>query len=101
MVSQSVSVASPTRPAGRSSKPKLGELLVQLKFISQAQLSTALAHQKQWGLSLGRAILHRGLCTEAQLMTALSLQLKMPLIELDNKEVDVGASTLIPRKFAE
>lgn len=59
----------------RPFRPKLGELLVNRGYITEAQLKEALALQK---LKIGEILLHLGHITEAQLKEALRLQKMQP-----------------------
>ncbi len=59
----------------RRFRPKLGELLVNRGYITEAQLKEALALQK---LKIGEILLHLGDITEAQLKEALRLQKMQP-----------------------
>ena len=61
---------------------RLGELLVREGKIDNAQLQSALAYQKRWGKKLGECIVHLGFLTEAELCHALSRALRLPLIDI-------------------
>lgn len=66
-------------PVARLTKPRLGEVMVQLGFLTRSQLeSTPVAGQR-----VGQALIARGLCSEDQVMHALSRQLGMPVLALD------------------
>ena len=79
-------------------QPKLGELMVRLGFLTQQQLEGTLAHQRQWGISIGRSAVARGFCSEPQVLHALSKQLNLPVVDLDQQELE--ASDLLPQQFA-
>jgi len=63
-------------------KIRLGDLLVQEKVISEAQLQQALAEQKKTGRKLGRTLVELGFLDEDQLLDFLSRQLQVPFIDL-------------------
>jgi Type II secretion system (T2SS), protein E, N-terminal domain len=81
--------------------PKLGEILIQLGYLTPARLDAVLMHQRQWGVSLGRAAVAKNFCTEAQVLEGLSRQLKLPGVALDNEELDPELAKLLPQKDAE
>ncbi|HEY2515612.1 MAG TPA: hypothetical protein VGI39_32310, partial [Polyangiaceae bacterium] len=59
---------------------RIGELLVEAKVISQAQLEEALASPRSEGKKIGRVLVEQGVVTEAQLTQTLSLQLSVPWV---------------------
>ncbi len=63
-------------------KIRLGDLLVQHKAISEAQLSAALADQKKSGRKLGRVLIDNGYIVEQALLEFLARQLDIPYIDL-------------------
>lgn len=58
-----------------SAAPRLGEMLVRTRTISQAELETALQRQKGTTLRLGQILVDMGVLTRAQLTQALEEQL--------------------------
>jgi MSHA biogenesis protein MshE len=64
------------------SKIRLGELLVQNDLISADELSKALDEQKRTGKKLGRIFVDGGYVTETQISEALARQLKIEFIDL-------------------
>jgi type IV pilus assembly protein PilB len=71
----------------KSSK-KLGEILIEKGLISQPDLDEALAEQRNTGEFLGAILIKRLRIEEADLLTALSAQFGIPLINLSNKYID-------------
>jgi len=63
-------------------KIRLGDLLVEQKYISQTQLEGALADQKSSGRKLGRILIENGYIKEDDMLQVLSTQLKIPFIDL-------------------
>jgi type IV pilus assembly protein PilB len=60
----------------------LGELLVESKVITAEQLGEVLSSPREAGKKLGQVLLERGWITEAQLTQTLSLQLSVPWVSL-------------------
>jgi hypothetical protein len=70
----------------RRARPRLGEMLVELGYLNGEQLNGALAHQRQWGMSFGRAALARGYCNEDQILEALVRQTGLRGVDLEKEE---------------
>jgi MSHA biogenesis protein MshE len=66
----------------RPEKVRLGDLLVQQKLISLEQLQFVLEQQKRTGRKLGRVLVDNGFITEDQISEALAKQLNIPYINL-------------------
>jgi len=77
-------------------KVRLGDLLIELKLISQAQLEEALADQKKSGRKLGHVLIENGYLTEDQMLKALSEQLKIPFVDLLHYKFNPDVIKLIP-----
>lgn len=78
----------------------LGELLVQLGFIDNPQLDSALAEQRRTGHRLGKILVDRGIITEARLVRALSRQLGINVCDPIATPVHERVRALIPRDLA-
>jgi len=63
-------------------KLKLGELLLTEGKIDEAQLKTALGHQRKWGKKLGDCLVELGFISEIQMVHTLARSLRLPLIDL-------------------
>ena len=81
-------------------RKRLGDLLVEEGIITDSQVEQALAAQKSTGLKLGAALIDLGFLTEHQMLTFLSQQLDIPLIDLSRANVDVEAVQLLPEVHA-
>lgn len=81
-------------------RKRLGDLLVEEGIISEQQVEQALAAQKSTGRKLGAALIELGFLTEHQMLTFLSQQLDIPLIDLSRANVDVEAVQLLPEVHA-
>jgi MSHA biogenesis protein MshE len=66
----------------RPEKVRLGEILVQQKLLSEEQLQLSLTEQKRTGRKLGRVFVENGFVTEEQISGALAKQLSIPYINL-------------------
>ncbi len=75
---------------------KLGALLIERGFIDQVQLERALAKHKETGRKLGESLVDEGILTEENIAEALSKQLNMSLVDLQNVTVDDNILSLIP-----
>jgi len=73
----------------RPEKIRLGDLLVQQKLLSQEQLMFALEGQKRSGRKLGRVLVDNAFVTEDQISEALAKQLNIPYINLKYYNVNL------------
>lgn len=82
---------------------KLGELLVETGLLSEAGLSEALKTQRGTGKRLGQVLFELRLLTEEEIAFALAMQLKIPFVDLRDHEVDDEVIEMVPeevcRKF--
>ncbi|WP_028862449.1 GspE/PulE family protein [Psychromonas aquimarina] len=81
-------------------KKRLGDLLVEEKLISEAQLGNALQEQRNLGLKLGATLIHLGYISEEQILTFLSRQLNIEIVDLLKVKIDHNAVQLIPEVHA-
>ncbi|MEO1526864.1 MAG: ATPase, T2SS/T4P/T4SS family [Planctomycetota bacterium] len=79
---------------------RLGDILVGRGVITEQQLHTALADQKQTRLPLGSFLLARGLVSREQLGQALSEQYETPFFDCDGLETHAQLLRLLPEAFA-
>ena len=79
---------------------RLGDLLIAAGAIDQAQLSEALALQKQTGQRLGDVLIDNRIITERQLIEALQMQLGVDFIDLTAVSIPVELAKLVPRAIA-
>lgn len=80
----------------------IGELLVEIHVISQAQLDEALELQKDdsEGKPLGQILLNLGYITEKQLMKALEYRYRIPFYDLSTIELSPEMSRIISHETA-
>jgi len=81
-------------------KTKLGNLFVEKGLITQEQLDQALSEQGKTGEKIGTILVSQGFITEAVLLSFLSEQLKIPLIDLENYELDPDTTKLLSEAYA-
>ena len=79
---------------------RIGDLLVEQKIISEAQLKTALADQKKSGRKLGRVLIENGFVREDMLLELLSRQLNIPFVDLTSFELDPELVQTLPETYA-
>jgi len=95
-VSAAAQSASPQRPK----KIRLGDLLIEQRVITQAQLEEALAKQKQTGKKLGRQLIESGFVTEDRLLDVLARQLGVPFTDLKHQTLNPEVVRLVPEAQA-
>ena len=61
---------------------RIGDLLVEKNKLTQQQLDSALVEQRKTGRKLGSTLIELGFISEIELLTVLSTQLKIPLVDL-------------------
>jgi MSHA biogenesis protein MshE len=81
-------------------KKRLGDLLVEEQLISEAQLANALQKQRQLGLKLGATLIHLGYINEERILSFLSRQLGIKIVDLLKVKIDPNAVQLIPEVHA-
>ena len=79
---------------------RLGEVLVQQKAISEDQLTQALAEQRRTGRKLGRVLADLGFLSEASLYDILSKHLQVPFIDLKQVHLAPEVVKLLPEPLA-
>ena len=80
-------------------KQKLGDLLVRDGLITESDLRTMLAQQRQHGGRLGEHLVRVNLCTEEQIAQALARQLNIPFNDMSDPPAP-ALSKLIPHEKA-
>ena len=79
---------------------KLGELLVDRKLISEAQLKDALAEQQRTGRKLGRVLTDIGAISEQEMHQCLAEYLDIPYVDLAHMSFDPKVVNLLPENHA-
>ena len=78
----------------------LGELLIGMGMITQAQLEECLKEQKGSGERLGRILRNKGYVTEQQLMEIMEFQLGIPLVNLETVAFSHSLAKYMPVALA-
>ncbi|MFM2408703.1 MAG: hypothetical protein RL358_1445 [Pseudomonadota bacterium] len=84
----------------RPEKIRLGDLIVMQKIISQEQLEFALTQQKRSGRKLGRVLVENGFVTEDQISEALAKQFDIPFINLKYYNINIELVRLLSESQA-
>ncbi len=84
----------------RPEKIRLGDLLVQQKLISLDQLQFALEQQKRSGRKLGRVLVDNAFVSEDQISEAIAKQLSIPYINLKYYNVNLEVVRRLPENQA-
>ncbi|MGD2168276.1 MAG: ATPase, T2SS/T4P/T4SS family, partial [Gammaproteobacteria bacterium] len=79
---------------------RLGDILLEKKLISEAQLQDALAEQRTTGRKLGRALVDIGAVSETDLHRALAEYLDIPYVDLAHLSLDPRTVQLLPEAHA-
>jgi type IV pilus assembly protein PilB len=90
----------PAKAAQSRGGRKLGQVLVDLGFVDDAQLWEILDEAKTSGSPVGQVALARGLITDDQLMAALADQFGLKLANLAETKISPEATTLVPETMA-
>ena len=81
-------------------RKRLGDLLVEEGIVTELQVDQALNAQKNSGRKLGATLIDLGFLSEHQMLTFLSQQLDIPLIDLNRANVDIDAVQVLPEVHA-
>jgi bacteriophage N4 adsorption protein B len=79
---------------------RLGDLLVERQLISTDQLDSALGWQEKTKRPLGNLLVRMGVIGEAELTEVLSAQLQLPLERLDFRRTSSDLLKTVPRDLA-
>ncbi len=77
-------------------KARLDQILLRLGYVTQAQITQALARQKTKGGRLGSHLVHLGSLTDAQLVEALAAQFDLPWVASWDREIDAALVRRVP-----
>jgi Type II secretion system (T2SS), protein E, N-terminal domain len=78
---------------------RLGDLLLQKQIITQDQLEQALAQQRRDGGRLGHILGQLGFVSEAAVAHALGQKYDLPYVDLDRHAIEPTVTRLIPRTW--
>ena len=80
---------------------RLGELLLKAGVVDEQQLNSALAEQKRWGGKLGSILVEMNFLSEDLLVKALSRQLGLDRVELEDEEISQKALEMLSPELAQ
>lgn len=79
----------------------IGEVLKEYGYVTEEQLQSALAYQKEHkNVRMGAALMELGFVTEKQMLEALAQRLNLKTVEIANVTIDISAVSKIPRPLA-
>lgn len=80
---------------------RIGDVLVELGYLTPQQIEFALGAQKQDpSKRLGEILLQEGFITEDQLLSALAERLALQVLDLTQQEINLTVAATIPRALA-
>ena len=79
----------------------IGEILMEMGFVDEAEIEEALEVQRRKGGKLGDILIKLGYVSEPDVLFALAEQTGMEVADLDEEEVPDEVIAMIPRTFAE
>lgn len=79
---------------------RLGDLLLERRFVTVQQLDQALERQKKTGQKLGTVLVDMGFLADENLLQALGMQFSVTTTEVDPYAVDKETIALIPEDLA-
>ncbi|MCR5058212.1 MAG: GspE/PulE family protein [Clostridiales bacterium] len=82
---------------------RLGDILIDSGFLSQAELQEALEAQRNDSTKkrLGEIIVEKGLLTELDILRAISSQYDLPIIDLQQVDIDQEATKVVTEQYCE
>ncbi|MDI6604168.1 MAG: GspE/PulE family protein [Thermoanaerobacteraceae bacterium] len=81
-------------------KKRLGDLLIEVGFLTRNQLENAINIQKRTGEKLGKILVKEGYATEEKILEALEFQLGIPHVDLQKFYIDPDIAKIIPETLA-
>ena len=80
---------------------RLGDILIDSGFLTAAELAEALSAQQGSNKRLGEIIVEMGLLTELDILRAVSSQYDIPIIDLQNVDIDPNATKTVSESYCE
>ncbi|MBI4804432.1 MAG: phage adsorption protein NrfB [Desulfovibrio sp.] len=91
----------PSEEEMRAYRRRLGDLLLDKRYITVHQLDEALEQQKKTGRALGDVLLSLGLIKEDDLVQTLGTQFRLSTSQIDPYAVPLNVLGLIPKEIAQ
>ena len=79
---------------------RIGELLLERGVITPKELEKALVYQKEHGGLMGQVLIALGFVGEEEIALALTAQYGFPYLPLENYEIDLGLTAVVPEQLA-
>jgi adsorption protein B len=98
---QKTAHAFPSAKQLREHRRRLGDLLLENRLVSVAQLREALDNQQQSGQRLGEVLTRLGYVSEEDLLAVIGKQLGVPTFNIDHRTVAPLWLKKLPREMAE
>jgi len=80
---------------------RLGDILIDSGFLTAAELAEALSTQQGTDKRLGEVIVEMGLLSELDILRAVSTQYDIPIIDLQNVDIDPEATKIVTEQYCE
>ncbi len=80
---------------------RLGDILIDSGFLTAAELAEALSAQQGTDKRLGEVIVEMGLLSELDILRAISSQYDIPIIDLQNVDIDTEATKIVNERYCE
>lgn len=74
-------------------QPRLGEMLIRARYVTEQDVQRALEFQTRFGGEIGGILIRMGALSEDSLLTVLSEQLNLPVV--DNRHVPLEATSFL------
>ncbi len=84
----------------KTTRKRLGDLLLEVGMITKEQLNTAIDLQKKTNEKLGNALIKLGYVSEDDIIQVLEFQLGIPHVKLERYNIDKAAYLTIPEAIA-
>jgi len=78
---------------------RLGDILIDSGFLTAAELAEALSAQQGTQKKLGEIIVEMGLLSELDILRAISSQYDIPIIDLQNVDIDPEATKIVSETY--
>ena len=78
---------------------RLGDILIDSGFLTAAELAEALSAQQGTDKRLGEIIVEMGLLSELDILRAISSQYDIPIIDLQNVDIDTEATKIVTERY--
>jgi type IV pilus assembly protein PilB len=85
---------------GAFARPRLGELLLRENRLSPEELSAALLERERSGKRLGQILVELGYVSSRELAKLLAEQHGLEFLDLEEAEIDPSVAKLLPEKYA-